>query len=80
MTINQPAKHEEDVAEFLKKVKEEQPERYRKVCESYPVVTRGKLATIWRKEVTAGLLGLTNGRISPGAASRADIDTSFYDE
>lgn len=72
--------HEQQVKDFLEEAKRQDPVKYKQICEAYPIITRAKLSTIWKKEITSGLVGLEPCRISPTEATKANIDSSFYDE
>jgi len=47
--------HNQEVQEFLKKAKADDPDRFKEVCDKYPVLTAKKWKAIRQREITVGL-------------------------
>lgn len=52
--------HQRLVQDFLKKCEEQQPEKLRKVCAKYPILTARRWKTVHKREFTSGLMGVAN--------------------
>lgn len=78
--MRQRSEHEQAVKQFFEECQKKDPKRYKEVCDNSPIVTRSKLSSIFKQEITSGLIGLEPCRISASDAYRAGIDSSFSDE
>lgn len=67
--------HENQVKEFFAQAKKDNPDRYKEVCDEFPIVTEQRLKTIRAFEKTAGLVGFEPVMISVGEADRANIES-----
>jgi hypothetical protein len=66
--------HEAAVAAFLRAARERDPERYRRVCDTYPVLVGSALRRRLQAEVLAGdWLASFVGSVGPGFVSRSAL-------
>lgn len=71
--------HEKAVQAFFELSESSDPERYKEVCQKYPVQTPLRRQVIRRRELNVGLLGLSASRISMHTASRYDLESLYQD-
>lgn len=72
--------HEKLVNEFMQQMKEENPERYQEICDSYPSQTHERRKIVKRREIPVGLLGLSPSRVSTNVAARHGIESEYEEE
>jgi hypothetical protein len=72
--------HEAEVEAFFRQKQEEDPEKYREVCDKYPTQTHARQRVVRRREVTVGLLGLSPSRISLSNAIKYGMESEIMSE
>jgi hypothetical protein len=70
----------DDAEAFLRKCREDDPQRYADVCDKYPTISGRQQRRINQREIPVGLLGVQPAFIHPRTAEKYGVESVYADD